>query len=53
MSSIFERPDPVMVSIELSHYEELVKKATLYDALKSGELALIRNPKIIGGDKNE
>lgn len=43
MSSIFEKPEPVMVTVELSHYEELVKKATLYDELKSGNIFIIND----------
>lgn len=37
---LFEKPEPIKVSIYEDEYRELVKKACLYDELLAGNIAL-------------
>lgn len=40
--TIFEKPEPLTITVYLDEYTELVRKATLYDELKAGHILLVK-----------
>lgn len=40
--TLFEKPEPIKIQIYLDDYQELVKKAGLYEELLAGNIILVR-----------